>query len=193
MTSVLYYSNYCDNSKLLLSRLANSSVKKEIHFVCIDKRSKAPNGVTYVHMQNGTKLVMPQNITCVPSLLLLNKGNNVLTGQDILEYLHPIEEQKRMVAERGNGEPSAFALNSMGGGGFGVVSDNYSFLDQTADSMSAKGDGGLRQLHQYATVEMRDNIDTPPDNYTPDKVGDVSMEKLQQQRNSQIPPALRRT
>ena len=98
-----------------------------------------------------------------------------------------------MVAERGNGEPSAFALNAMGGGGFGVVSDNYSFLDQTADSLSAKGDGGLRQLHQYATVEMRDNIDTPPDNYTPDKVGDVSMEQLQQQRNAQVPQMARRT
>ena len=144
-------------------------------------------------MQNGTKLVMPQNITCVPSLLLLNKGNNVLTGQAILEYLHPMEEQTRMVAERGNGEPSAFAVNSMGGGGFGVVSDNYSFLDQSADAMSAKGDGGLRQLHQYATVDMRDNIDTPPDNYTPDKVGDVSMEKLQQQRNTQVPSMPRRT
>ena len=58
MTSVLYYSNYCDNSKKLLARLANSSVKNEIHFVCIDQRSKEPNGQTYVHMQNGSKLIL---------------------------------------------------------------------------------------------------------------------------------------
>jgi hypothetical protein len=69
----------------------------------------------------------------------------------------------------------------------GVVSDNFSFLDQSSDSLSAKGDGGLRQLHQYATLEYVDKIETPPDNYVPDKIGEVSLESLQQQRNKEIP------
>ena len=62
-----------------------------------------------------------------------------------------------------------------------------SFLDQSSDSLSAKGDGGLRQLHQYATLEYVDKIETPPDNYVPDKIGEVSLESLQQQRNKEIP------
>jgi hypothetical protein len=69
----------------------------------------------------------------------------------------------------------------------GVVSDNFSFLDQSSDSLSAKGDGGLRQLHQYATLAHVDKIETPPDNYVPDKIGEVSLETLQQQRNKEIP------
>jgi hypothetical protein len=77
----------------------------------------------------------------------------------------------------------AFSFN---GSGFGVVSDNYSFLDQSADALQAKGDGGLRQMHHYATLENSDKINTPEDKYQPDKIGQVSVEKLQQSRNSQI-------
>ena len=74
----------------------------------------------------------------------------------------------------------------MGGGYGGVASDNYSFLDQDADSLSAKGNGGMRQQHHYAALDYYDNIETPPDTYTPDKVGSVSMEQLQSKRNSDV-------
>ena len=49
-------------------------------------------------------------------------------------------------------EPMAFSLG--GGGGFGdVVSDQYSFLDQNAEEMSAKeGNGGMRQMHNYVDI-----------------------------------------
>jgi hypothetical protein len=80
-------------------------------------------------------------------------------------------------------------MNSISDGG--VASDNFSFLDQTADSMSAKGDGGLRQMHQYATLDWIDKINTPPDNYEPNTIGNqgMTMEQIQQQRNSEIPRA----
>ena len=86
-----------------------------------------------------------------------------------------------------NGEPNAFSLGreSMGSG-FGVASDNYSFLDQSADELSAKGNGGMRQLYNYATIDFVDKIETPPDTYSPDKVGSVSLEQLQQKRQSEI-------
>jgi hypothetical protein len=54
--------------------------------------------------------------------------------------------------------------------------------------LSAKGNGGMRQQHHYATLDHFSNIETPPDNYTPDKVGSVSMEQLQQQRNTEVAP-----
>ena len=44
----------------------------------------------------------------------------------------------------------------------------------------------MRQQHHYATLDYSDNIDTPPDTYTPDKVGQVSMEQLQSTRNSDV-------
>ena len=82
-----------------------------------------------------------------------------------------------------NGEPLAFSLNNCG---FGVTSDNFSFLDQDSQSLSAKGDGGMRQQHHYAGLDYNGNIDTPPDTYEPDKIGQVSMEQLQQKRNIDI-------
>jgi hypothetical protein len=82
-----------------------------------------------------------------------------------------------------NGEPLAFSMNNSG---FGVTSDNYSFLDQDADALSAKGNGGMRQQHHYASLDYNVNIDTPPETYQPDKIGQVSMEQLQQKRNKDI-------
>tara|TARA_B100000927_G_scaffold201069_1_gene162786 strand:- start:499 stop:765 length:267 start_codon:yes stop_codon:yes gene_type:complete len=78
-------------------------------------------------------------------------------------------------------------MNSLAMGG--VASDNFSFLDQSADSMSAKGDGGLRQMHQYATLDYVDKIQTPPDDYEPNTIGNqgMTMEQIQQQRNAEIP------
>ena len=65
-----------------------------------------------------------------------------------------------------------------------VCSDNFSFLDQNNDELSTKGNGGIRQMHNYATIDFLENITTPPDEYSPDKVGDVDIEKLQKSRNN---------
>ena len=88
-------------------------------------------------------------------------------------------------AVNNNGEPMAFSL--MGGNsGFGVASDNYSFLDQDHNELSAKGNGGMRQQHHYASLEHNDDISTPPDTYSADTIGNISLEQLQTQRNSEI-------
>ena len=66
------------------------------------------------------------------------------------------------------------------------MSDNYSFLDQNPDDLSAKGSGGMRQLYNYATISHNDNISTPPEDYNPDTIGEVSLEQLQQARQNDI-------
>jgi hypothetical protein len=111
----------------------------------------------------------------------------VLYGDQILQHFQPKNVALNDQATGFNGEPNAFALGreSMGSG-FGVASDNYSFLDQSADELSAKGNGGMRQLYNYATIDLVDKIETPPDNYSPDKVGSVSLEQLQQKRQTEI-------
>ena len=80
-----------------------------------------------------------------------------------------------------NGEPSAFAIDS---GFSGIVSDNYSFLDQNSDELSAKGNGGMRQLYNYATINQSDKIETPPDDYTPDKVNEQHFKDYETSRNN---------
>ena len=89
MSCILYYSKYCENSKRLLQNLSKSNVAKDIHFICIDKRVKETNGKTYILFENGQKMLLPENITKIPALLLLNQNYHVLYGDDIQKYFKP--------------------------------------------------------------------------------------------------------
>ena len=188
MSCIIYYSNHCDKSKAVLSALSKSRVQDDIHFLCIDKRVKAANGSGAWHIvtESGEKVLLPPQVNRVPALLLLNKGHMVLYGEQILQHFQPKNVALNNEATNFNGEPNSFSLGRESMGGFGVASDNYSFLDQSADELSAKGNGGMRQLYNYATIDVVDKIETPPDNYSPDKVGSVSLEQLQQKRNLDI-------
>ena len=178
MSSVLYYSNFCENSKRLLSVIAKSSIKTGIHFICVDKRIQK-NGSTYVILETNQEIILPHTITAVPALLLVNQNYRVLFGDEIMNHLKPVEEVVQQKAMNFNGEPSAFSLDGLSG----VVSDNFSFLDQNSDDLSAKGAGGMRQLYNYATINHQDKIDTPTDDYVPDKIGEVNLKKIEQDRN----------
>jgi len=188
MSSIIYYSNNCDKSKAVLTALSKSRVQDDIHFLCIDKRVRAANGSGGWHIitETGERVLLPPQVNRVPALLLLNKGHMVLYGEQILQHFQPKNVALNNQATGFNGEPNAFSLGRESMGGFGVASDNYSFLDQSADELSAKGNGGMRQLYNYATIDTVDKIDTPPDNYSPDKVGSVSLEQLQQKRQMDI-------
>ena len=174
---VLYYSNYCTNCGQILPQIAQSQVKNDIHFICIDNRIKK-EGNTYIILPNQKEIILPNTVDKVPALLLLNRGNQVLYGQNIMQYLNPVKNS--IVEKLQNVEPDAFCLSDINNNG--VMSDNYSFLDQSIEALSAKGDGGLRQLRNNVRLEDTDNIETPPDDYTPNKIGEVSMENLQTER-----------
>lgn len=181
MTTILYYSNYCENSKLLLNRLSRLDTK-EIHYICIDKRIKK-NNATYIVLNNNQELLLPPTVNKVPALLLLNRGHHVLFERDIINYINENIDKTYKQNPTQINEPESYSLS---GNLSNIASDNYSFLDQGAEDLFAKGDGGMRQQYHYASINYKDNIETPPENYEPDKIGNVSMEKLQQQRNNEI-------
>lgn len=181
MTTILYYSNYCNNSKMLLSRLSKIETK-EIHYICIDKRVKKNNAL-YVILNNNQELLLPPTVTKVPALLLLNRGHQVLFEKDIIHYVNENIDKTHNVKQKHIIEPECF---SIGSGFNNIMSDNFSFLDQESEDLLAKGDGGMRQQYHYATINYKDKIETPPENYEPDKIGSVSMEELQQKRNNDI-------
>ena len=57
-----------------------------------------------------------------------------------------------------------------------------------ADDLSAKGGGGIRQMHSYAGIDYEDKIYTPEENYTPNKMGEeVNISKLQEEREKDLP------
>ena len=188
MSCILYYSNYCDNCKTLLQNIAKwNDIKNDMHFINIDKRVKKNNGATYVVLENGQEILLPPTVNKVPALLLLNKGHHVLFGNDINKHIEPKQMMQANVATKNNGEPLAFSLS---GQGYGVASDNYSFLDQDPTDLTAKGNGGMRQQHHYASLSHSDNIETPPEGYKADtignSIGEVSVEKLMEQRNNDM-------
>jgi hypothetical protein len=187
MSSILYYSNFCEHSKKLLQTISKANVSKDIHFICIDKRTKDANNKIYIILENGQKIIMPENVSRVPALLLLNQGYQVLYGEAIVQHLKPKQEAMVKQATQNNLEPMAFAF----GGGFGnVASDQYSFLDMDSDSLSAKGNGGVRQMHNYVDLNYSDNISTPEDEQdykSAGKIsGDLTVEKLLQQREQDL-------
>ena len=188
MSSILYYSKFCEHSNKLLQTLSKSNVQKDIHFICIDKRIKDSNGKMFIVLENEQKIIMPENVNRVPALLLLNQGYQVLYGESILNHLKPKQEVAVKKATQNNMEPMAF---SFGGGGFSdIVSDSYSFLDQGADELEAKGNGGMRQMHNYVDLNYSDNITTPNDDHDykgANKISsDLTVEQLQQQRESEL-------
>lgn len=189
MSSILYYSNYCDHSRKILQTLAKANLK-DIHYICVDKREKGPNGKTFAVLENGQKVVLPENVTRVPALLLLNQGYQVVFGEAILQHLKPRQETAVQQATFNNMEPSAFAFG--GGGAFGstVVSDQYSFLDQDPDQLAARGDGGMRQMHNYVDLNYVDNFQAPQQDESELKnsgrIGNVSLEQLQSQRDQDL-------
>lgn len=144
MSCILYYSKNCEFSKKYLQILSKSSIQNDIHFICIDRRVKDANNKTYIVLENGQKIILPDNVVKVPALLLLNQGYQVLYGEQILQHLKPKQQQEVRQATQNNMEPMAFSL-----GGGTIASDQYSFLDQDPSELSAEGNGGMRQMHNY--------------------------------------------
>ena len=187
MSTILYYSNFCEHSKKLLQTISKLGDPSNIHFICIDRREKDHNNKIFIILENGQKMIMPENVNRVPALLLLTQNYKVLYGSDIINYLKPAQQVQVKQATQNNMEPMAF---SFGGGGFGdVVSDNYSFLDQDHESLSARGNGGMRQMHNYVDLNYSDSISTPADehDYKSNKIPEsLTVEQLQQQRDADI-------
>jgi hypothetical protein len=194
MSSILYYSNFCEPSKKLLQTVTKTQNAKDIHFICIDKRVKDSNGKIYIILQNDQKIIMPENVTRVPALLLLNQNYKVIYGDEIYQHLRPQQQQQIQKATKNNMEPITFqdGFNAFGGFGGGIVSDNFSFLDQSDKDLSVQGGGGMRQMHNYVSLNEANNLsmNLPKDDhdYKSDKLkdGETSVEALQRKREQEL-------
>ena len=194
MSSILYYSNFCEPSKKLLQTVSKTQNVNNIHFVCIDKRVKDSNGKIQIILQTGQKLLMPENVTRVPALMLLNQNYKVVYVDDIYTHLKPQVTQQIKQATKNNMEPINFqdGFSAFSGFGGGIVSDNFSFLDQSDSELSVKGEGGLRQIHNYVTLNESMNLSMklPQDDfdYKGDKIkeGETSVEALQRRREEDL-------
>lgn len=195
---ILYYSNYCKHSQSVLQTLVKSNLSKKVSFICIDKRRLDPaTNQMKIILENGSQVILPPNIKSVPCLLLVNKNFQTILGSDIVKHFHKDIKANNNTAQRGNGEPSGFHLG-ISSGGTNIMSEQYTNYNLSPDELSAKGNSGNRDLHNYVSVDNDlQLIQTPPDDYKPDKISsDVTLDSLQQQRmdevnmNKPIPPEI---
>lgn len=119
-------------------------------------------------------------------MLLLKEGNKIIFGAEIMNRIKPREEYVNSKATGFNGEPMAFSLGSDNVGGFGVASDSFSFWDQGSDELLAKGNGGMRQMYNYASIDYNSKIETPTDDWSPDKVDESAYKQMEEQRNKDL-------
>lgn len=164
-----------------------SKLKETIYFVSIDDRISHPEtGKTMIKLRNGDQILLPPNIVRIPSMIVVNQGNKVVIGsRDILKILQP---QVDIAATRSDnkqsdtfrpasdvtlpGAPTHFKgdlINYEFGNMMGSVSsDKFSFIGST--------DGGSVQ-----------QLETPKDDYDKSKGESLSIEKLIEKRNLEVP------
>jgi len=186
----LYYSNHCKHSQRILQYLVKGNLSKKLNFICIDKRQRdTNNNQMYICLENGQKVVLPPNVQSVPALLLAKQNYRVVMGDDIVAHFQSDiqKEGQRRAGGAPGGEPVGTSIMHSSGG-MNIVSEPYTFFSLTPEELSAKGNGGRRQMYNY--VSANDDvisIPTPPDTYQADKVDqDVTVDGLQQKRMNEI-------
>ena len=185
---ILYYSNYCKHSQKIVQTLVKSNMQEKISFICIDKRKKDPrDNQTYITLENGAKILMPPNIHSVPALLLVKNNFMVLYGDDILQNFHNDMKENSSQIVKENGEPLGYDLFGSTTGS-NIISEKFTDYNMTADELSSKSNSKSRNMHNYVSAsESNIFINTPEENYKPDKISnEVTIDSLQQKRIDEI-------
>lgn len=180
---VLYYSNYCKYSRELLSYLAKNNLANKINCICIDNRVRDKNtGQITVKLENGRAVPIPPNIVRVPSILLVSKNFSVIFGNAVYQYFEPTRETQQNIATGFNGEPVAYS-----GKAADISSEKFTFYNMSKDELSATGEGGMRQMHNYVPVNAATaNIPIETDNYKSSRIKSFDLEALEKERNAEI-------
>lgn len=182
MKPILYYSEYCQYSNSIIQALSQTSIKECIHFINIDKRI-IDNGNILILLDNHSRVPLPSSVSRVPTLIYKDNQNKVhtLVGQNIKNYIFEKINEEKEKHHVDDVIPYVFqSVNNF------VHSDYYSFLDQDADEMSAKGNGGLRQMYNYANYNCMQSIETPNEDYIPDTIKDIKLENIIAERDQDI-------
>ena len=186
----LYYSNYCKHSQRVLQFLIKGNLADKMNFLCVDKREKdKSNNQIFLILEDGKRVIMPPNVHNVPTLLIPRQGYRVILGDDIIQYFQvdANKQTKAKMAIQQSIEPIGTSL-LQSNGGVNILSEPYTNYNLTPEELSAKGNGGRRPMYNYVSAnEEIISINTPPDSYIPDKIGDgITVDTLQQKRMDDI-------
>ena len=188
MDYILYYSNYSESCRYLLHFFGRNK-NDDIHFICIDNKI-SDGGKNYAILDNGVRILIPEFITCVPTVLSLNNGIQVLTGQQISQWM----ELRKNGTTSSNStlkseEPKAFSF----AGAADIVSDQYSYVEDNYIQSESKSENGMKQLHNYmpfhAAYQTTSTIYTPEEEKSDKKQKmpeGLTAAKIQEQRDNEL-------
>ena len=162
---VLYYSNNCKYCKKLLAHLAKVGLLEKYNFVCIDRRSIDPNTRQMtITLDRGVKTTLPPNVSRVPTLLLVNQKYTAVIGDDIYSHIDTKVSSNvdpNNLAYDNGGEPIGYIL-APSSGGVNIVSETFTMYNAPPEELSAKGNGGTRQMFNYTSAKFDSaSIPTP--------------------------------
>lgn len=101
---IVFYSNYCNYSKDIISTLSKSHLHKSLVYICVDDKN----------------IKLPNFITVVPTVYL-NNEKRILVDNEISSWIEQNTQQSK-----GDEELMAYYGSSMGTGGF---STSFSFIE----------------------------------------------------------------
>lgn len=182
MSYVLYYSTNCRSCDKIINELARTELQKSIHFVCIDRRVKR-NNHTYVQMESGEEVLLPRTVTKVPALLMLQENNRVIFGNAIYDLFAPKKEPAAQATRQAASQaPREFGNLGMLSSNSNVQSASYGMLnDGDEDEVSQNG------YYVSAFYDNIEQIETPDDDYMPDKLDEDSMKRYREEREQAVP------
>lgn len=189
---VLFYSNSCESCKKIIGMVSKNSIKKEMKFICVDK-FKEKNGKRYAVLPKGGNVLIPSAIDKVPAMMFMNKGGQILFGDDILLELQTrtnfgYNTQQNCVNKETMDGKRQLECYILGKKNHGVISDKYCYYDQIRgvgfNENNGKRGTELKQRHHYRRYgEKQRIISTPADDYVPDKVRPEDIERHNIERN----------
>jgi hypothetical protein len=193
MPSIIYYSSKCNKCIELLNAIGDKKLENTMYF-SVDSRVVDGNK-TYLILSNGQRVLLPVNVTSVPSLLDIDESTNkntLFVGSQINSRLNLTASNTNTNTNTNtnnydnSNEPSSYQIDSQHYKS--VNSDTYSFLDTTPDDLLAAGDGGLKQLYNYSTLDGMHTITTPPDTYIPNTISNdnKSIDDIKTEREQQM-------
>ena len=168
-TSLLFYSNYCQNCKQIVREINKSDMSYLVKYICIDNP--------------GVRDRLPRYINSVPSLVV-GETNQIYVGNQIMGWIkmQPLtrkpspqappsvrqhhqqqaqqhqtrppqappqqtqQSQQQQAQAQGPAGPNAWHTNEMN-----AFSDMYSFINVDT---SAQGNGGMSMVHNFETLGM---------------------------------------
>lgn len=185
---ILYYSNYCKHSQKIVQTLVKNNMQDKLSYICIDKRKKdTSDNQTYIYLENGTRVIMPPNLHSVPGLLMVSNNYQLIYGDDIITHFHKDLKKNSTIINKEVKEPFGYPLVASIGG-TNIISEKYTSYNMTPDDLSAKSTSNARQMYNYVSANYSTIfIETPPDNYTPDKISEnTTLDELQQKRIDEL-------